>query len=379
MPNASFAGQQDTYLNVTSLEELYLPIKKCFASLFNARAISYRYSNNIHYSLVKISVGVQKMVRSDIGSAGVAFSLDTETGYNKAIIINSSYGLGEGVVSGLVNPDEIMVDKRVLQIEGSDPIIMKKKGDKHDKIIYGHHDGTVSVETTLEERTSFSLTNEKSKELGNIILSLEKEYRVLFDNTNCAVDVEWALDGNDNHIYILQTRPETVHSTKNKLSIETYALNEKGNIKATGVAVGKRISTGVINVIDSMEDHMKFNKGDILVTDMTTPDWEPIMKIASGIITNKGGRTCHAAIVAREMGLNAIVGVGNATELLQTGDKVTMSCAEGETGYVYDGFLKYTTNSFNVNLNKKLPVKLMMNVGNPEASFNASILPNSGD
>lgn len=377
MPNASFAGQQDTYLNVSSFDELLLSIKRCFASLFNARAISYRASNNIHYSLVKISVGVQKMVRSDIGSAGVAFSLDTETGYNKAIIINSSVGLGEGVVSGLVNPDEIIIDKRVLEIENSDPIIMKKCGAKLHKIIYGENGGTTEVETSLYEQTNFSLVNQKCYELGRIILSLEREYGELF-GYECAVDVEWALDGTDNQLYILQTRPETVHSTGTCLSIENYKLLETSNVLATGVSVGKRISTGKICVIDSMKDHALFNKGDILVTDMTTPDWEPLMKKASGIITNKGGRTCHAAIVAREMKLNAIVGVGNATEVLHTGQDVTMCCSKGETGYVYEGLLKFNIDNIEFNSSKKLPVKLMLNVGNPEASFNASLLPNSG-
>jgi pyruvate,water dikinase len=377
MPNASFAGQQDTFLNIKSLDDLLISIKKCFASLFNARAISYRHSNNIHHSLVKISIGIQKMIRSDIGSAGVAFSLDTESGYKKAIIINSSFGLGEGVVSGLVNPDEIIVDKRVLSIDNSDPIIMKKIGSKLHKIIYSDTSGTIEVETTNDERNNISLNNSQSQKLAKTILSLEKNYEKLL-GYQCAIDIEWALDGVDNKLYILQTRPETVHSNNNSLCIENYILEEESNIIISGVAVGKKISSGTINVIDSMENYHLFNDGDILVTDMTTPDWEPIMKKASGIITNKGGRTCHAAIVARELGLNAIVGVGNAIEKLKTNDSVTMCCSRGETGYVYDKILNYSIDKISFDSSKKLPIKMMMNVGNPECSFHSSMIPNDG-
>lgn len=383
MPNASFAGQQDTFLHVSSFDELIICIKKCFASLFNARAISYRASNDIHYSLVKLSVGVQKMVRSDIGSAGVAFSLDTETGYSKAVIINSSFGLGEGVVSGLVNPDEIILDKRVLSTNGNkDPIIMKKCGSKEHKIIYNPcGSGTIEIENSMFERSNFSLHNEKSLELGRIILGLESSYSKLF-GYECAVDVEWGLDGRDGRLYILQTRPETVHSTNKSLCMENYSLVRENNVEphvlATGVSVGSRISNGTISVIYTMKDHHLFVPGNILVTDMTTPDWEPIMKKASGIITNKGGRTCHAAIVAREMGLNAIVGVGNATTVLCSNMNVTMCCSQGETGYVYEGLIDYKIDTIEFDSSKELPVNLMLNVGNPESSFNASLLPNSG-
>lgn len=386
LQNLSFAGQQDTYLNVTGESDLILYVKWCFASLFNARAISYRYSNNIDYSLVKISVGIQKMIRSDIGSAGVAFSIDTETGYNKAIIINSSFGLGEAVVSGLVKPDEVIIDKRTINIIDSDPIIMKKKGDKKMKIIYkvgeNNESGVEEVETTQKEYLNFSITNNQSITLARIIYNLEHKYCQMLD-MDCGIDVEWAIDGSDNKVYIIQTRPETVHSVKNNHKIHKYVFDKKLNetdLIISGVAVGSKISTGKTNVLASINDHKQFKEGDILVTDMTTPDWEPLMKISSGIITNKGGRTCHAAIVARELGINAIVGTGNATELyeLSTGTDVTMTSANGEEGKVYKGIIDYHIETLDINANKKIPVNLMLNVGNPEASFIASQVPNNG-
>jgi pyruvate,water dikinase len=399
LPNASFAGQQDTFLNIRSIDDLMLSVKQCFASLFNSRAISYRISLNIHFNDIKISVAIQKMVRSDIGSAGVGFSIDPETGYDKAIVINSSYGLGELVVSGGVNPDEFILDKRVLKhVDVNDiiidPIITKHLGDKNTKIIYNddnyhdyenyyNYDGTKEKKSTKEietndyEKTTFSLTDKEAIMLSKHILALQEEYSKMFD-TKIGLDVEWGLDGNDNEIYILQSRPETIHSNNKKLQLHKYILTEKSELLVTGVSVGEKISSGKVKILNSMSEYKLFNKGDILVTDMTTPDWEPIMKISSGIITNKGGRTCHAAIVARELGLNAVVGTGNSTVLLQNIDTVTISCAEGEKGHIYNGILNYKIEKIDVSDELKLPVKLMLNVGNPESSFHNSLIPNSG-
>lgn len=377
LPNASFAGQQDTLLNIYGDDMLLDSIKICFGSLFNSRAISYRKTHNIKLEQVKISVAIQKMVRSDLGSAGVGFSIDPETGYDKSIVINSSFGLGELVVSGGVKPDEFILDKRVLKDIESDPIIMKKLGDKMTKIIYNENGGTVEISTNFEEKLNYSLTNNQIITLGRYILLLEKKYSNMFGK-KMGVDVEWALDGQDQNIYIIQTRPETIHSNNSELILNKYILQEKSNILIKGVAVGEKISSGQIKIMHSMNDFELFNHGDILVTEMTTPDWEPLMKISSGIITNKGGRTCHAAIVARELGLNAIVGTSNGTNILTNSKCVTLSCAEGEEGIVYDGLLNYSIDSIKIDPNLKLPVKLMLNVGNPENSFAASKIPNSG-
>ena len=377
MPNASFAGQQDTYLNVSGGKNLIASIKDCFASLFNARAISYRNTHNIPYSEIKISVAIQKMVRSDKGSAGVAFSIDPETGYDKAIVINSAFGLGELVVSGGVKPDEIILDKRILRHIDGDPILSKQKGNKISKIIYSDNDGVKEVVTSTHERNSYSITNTETISLGRSVLLLEESYSKLFKK-KIGVDVEWAIDGVDHKIYIIQTRPETIHSNNENMEMTKYILNEESDILVTGVAVGDKISKGKVCILSSMDEYEKFEKGDILVTDMTTPDWEPLMKISSGIVTNKGGRTCHAAIVARELGLNAVVGASNATDCLNTGDEVTISCASGETGMVMNGFLDYSIEKIRVDSNLELPVKMMLNVGNPESSFSSSMIPNSG-
>tara|TARA_B100002019_G_C21261843_1_gene597188 strand:- start:354 stop:2717 length:2364 start_codon:yes stop_codon:yes gene_type:complete len=376
LENASFAGQQDTFLNINGIENVIKSIKECFASLFNSRAISYRKTHDIEFNQVLISVGIQKMIRSDIGSAGVAFSLDPETGYDKAIVINSAFGLGELVVSGGVKPDEIILDKRALRILGADPIIMKKIGNKNTKIIYDKNNGVQEIETNLIEKVNFSLKNSQAIELSKIILLLEDNYKKIL-NQNIGVDIEWALDGNDNNIYIIQTRPETVHSIKNNNTLIQYNLKSKGDILLKGVPVGEKISSGKVKKLNSINDHKLFNEGDILVTDMTTPDWEPIMKMSSGIITNKGGRTCHAAIVARELQINAIVGTGNATEVLNDNSDVTLSCINGE-GIIYDGILEYEKNEHEIDLNKELSVKLMLNVGSPHTAFSASLIPNNG-
>ena len=377
LPNASFAGQQDTYLNVRGKEDVLINIKKCFSSLFNSRAVSYRKRYNIQLHEVKISVAVQKMVRSDIGSAGVAFSLDPETGYERAIVINSSFGLGELVVSGGVKPDEFILDKRVLKSIDSDPIIMKKLGDKQTKIVYGEVRGTKEIETGLIEKVNFSMTNNQAITLGRYVLLLEENYSRLFQKKT-GVDVEWAIDGSDQQIYIIQTRPETIHSSTKNLTITRYLLDEKGKKLITGVAVGEKISSGKVKILHSIKEFKSFQAGDILVTEMTTPDWEPLMKISSGIITNKGGRTCHAAIVARELGLNAVVGTSNGTEALKEVESATIFCADGEEGKVYEGCLGFHTETMEVGEDLKLPIKLMMNIGNPETSFTSSLIPNHG-
>lgn len=380
LPNASFAGQQDTFLNITGENALIVHVKMCFASLFNARAISYRRTHNIALVDVKISVAVQKMVRSDMASAGVAFSIDPETGYSKAIVINSAFGLGELVVSGGVTPDEFILDKRILKDVDSDPIIMKKKGLKKSKIIYGER-GIVEVKTTDSEQLNFSLTNNQAIMLARIVLRLETAYSKLFKK-EIGVDVEWAIDGCDQGIYVIQTRPETVHNNDGSMKLNTYTLTNPTTAPpiTSGIAVGDKISNGRITVLKSIDEHKKFKNGDILVTDITTPDWEPLMKISSGVITNKGGRTCHAAIVARELGINAVVGTGNCTEVLNNIATATICCSGGERGLVYNGRLDYEMSTITISHNKTVSprVKLMLNVGNPESSFHASKMPNNG-
>lgn len=384
LPNASFAGQQNTYLNICSFEQLKEAVLKCFASLFNANAISYRISNDIKYSQVKMAISVQKMIRSDLACAGVAFSLDTETGYTKAIIINSSFGLGESVVGGLVTPDEFILDKRVcLDIEkGSDPIISKKMGEKHTKVVFTENGGVTELDTTKDESSMFSLKDEQIKEIGTTILYLEKYYQELY-KSKIGIDVEWAYDGIDNKLYILQVRAETVHSCCDKIKIEKYLFNsENRELLLTGVAVGSKISNGKLVYIEDVDDiiETKFEKGDILLTDMTTPDWEPIMKISGGIITNKGGRTCHAAIIAREHGINAVIGTINGTSILSNEKCVTLSSAEGETGKVYRGIEKFNVKRTEISIDEDSPKikKLMFNVGSPENAFASSLLPNNG-
>lgn len=374
LPNASFAGQQDTYLNVNK-NNLLDCIKNCFASLFNSRAISYRKTNNISFEDVKISVGVQKMVRSDIGSAGVSFSIDPETGYDKAIVINSAFGLGELVVSGGVKPDEFIVDKRTVGLNIQDPILSKQLGEKFTKIIYSKN-GVKEIKTDKNEIKQFSLTNLQIEELAFHVKQLEEQYSIIF-NKKMGVDVEWAVDGLDDKIYIIQTRPETVHNNKTNI-LKKYKLMERGKKIISGVAVGEKISSGKVKNLKDISEFKNFSKNDVLVTSMTTPDWEPIMKKSSGIITDKGGRTCHAAIVARELGINAIVGTTTGSQKLNNDDEVTICCAEGEIGVVYNGKLDFEIEELEINTDKKLPVKLMLNVGSPELAFSASMIPNMG-
>lgn len=378
LPGASFAGQQDTYLNIEKPGDLIESIIKCYASLFNARAISYRHTNKIEFSQVKMSVAIQKMVRSDIGSAGVAFSIDPETGYNKAVVINSAYGLGELVVSGGVKPDEIIIDKRSILDNVEYPIIDKKLGNKKTKIIYDTME-TLEIETTIQELNSYSLSETQSIHLAKTIIQLEKSYQQLFEE-NIGIDTEWALDGLDNKMYIIQARPETIHSNDNTQTVKKYILDQqnKSEVLLEGVSVGEKISTGRITRLTNISQHHQFTEGDILVTEMTTPDWEPIMKKSSGIITDKGGRTCHAAIVARELGINAIVGTSNGSKILLDKSEVTMSCAEGEIGRIYRGQIPFKLEEYTVDLTKPPPTKLMLNVGSPENAFSASLLPHRG-
>ncbi len=376
---ASFAGQQDTYLNIYGKEMLIQHIIMCYASLYNTRAISYRLHHKIRPEEVKMSVAIQKMVRSDLGSAGVAFSVDTESGYDKAIIINSSFGLGELVVSGGVKPDEFIVDKRLISIDPLSPCILSKKmGDKKSKIIFSDEIGTKEIQTTIEEENIFSLHEKEIQQLAWFIYKIEEEYCKKYKK-KLYVDIEFAYDGKD--IYILQTRPETIYSNEiniNKKKYVQYQLKTKNKKILEGIAVGEKISDGRIKKIKSIDEIHLFEKGDILVTDMTTPDWEPIMKISSGIITSKGGRTCHAAIVARELGINAIVGCSSNFENIENLSHVTMDCSEGEKGIIYEGKCEYEKKEYDFDITKSLPTNIMLNVANPDSVFVSSLLPNDG-
>ena len=377
LPNASFAGQQDTYLNIDNFNDFILSLKKCIASLFNVRAISYRLTNNIPYSMVKISIAVQLMIRSDLGSAGVAFSIDPETGYEKAIVINSNFGLGESVVSGLVLPDEYIVDKRSLNEGFEDPILKIKLGQKEIICKYSEN-GSEMTELDEARKMKHSLKNDDIINLAKVVSNLEQSYQNYF---KCrGVDIEWALDGIDKKIYIIQARPETVHSNNNNMILKNYHLDNTSapQIIATGVSVGCMISSGKVKILSSPSEHNLFSEGDILVTDYTTPDWEPIMKKSSGIITNKGGRTCHAAIIARELNINTIVGVGNATEKLDNDIMITIDNSKGETGYIYSGKHEFSVDCLNISKDLKLPVNMMFNVGNPDNAFKGSLIPNKG-
>jgi len=387
LPDASFAGQQETYLNVRTNKELLFSIKKCFASLFTDRAISYRRSRDMFHN-VKLSVGIQKMVRSDLGSAGVAFSIDTESGYDEIIVINSAFGLGEIVVSGQVNPDELILFKPSLKKQ-KDPIIEKKIGYKTHKIVYATNPGEKIEKIKLdnEYQRKMSITDEQAIQLGNYVLTLENYYCSLYKRW-CPLDIEWGIDGLNGELYILQARPETVVSKADSSVIKTYNLVKddkfkKSKIIVEGVAVGKKMSSGRVRKLysldnrDNLSSEEFFKPGDILVTDMTDPDWEPIMKISSGIITNRGGRTCHASIVARELGVPAIVGTINGTDLLKDGDQVTL-VNEGDCGKVMSGSLSLKIDEIYVKDLPKLNTKIMFNLASPEKSFNYHNYPVDG-
>ncbi len=383
LPDASFAGQQETYLNIKGDETLLTAIKNCFASLFTDRAISYRESFGFDHFSIGLAVGVQKMVRSDLASAGVAFSLDTDSGFKDVVLINGSYGLGEMVVSGAITPDEWLVFKPTLK-EGYEAIIEKKLGRKTHKMIYGTTpEERVKVVPVLpENQKKFSLPDEDVLQLAKWVMTIEDYYSDKYGKWT-PMDVEWAKDGELNELFIVQARPETVHSRKDHSKIITYKIVEplEERIKkriVEGIAVGDKVAFGKVKLMNSIQDAKDFEAGDVLVTDMTDPDWEPIMKKAAAIVTNRGGRTCHAAIVARELGVPAVVGTGNATEVLKDGMEVTVSCAEGEVGYVYDGKIEYEVEEVDINTLPKTKTPIMMNVASPEGAFNFSFLPNAG-
>ncbi|MFH0978661.1 MAG: phosphoenolpyruvate synthase, partial [Candidatus Woesearchaeota archaeon] len=378
LPDASFAGQQESYLNVKGEFALIEACKKCFASLFTNRAISYRHDKHFDHFSVALSIGVQKMVRSDLACSGVIFTIDTETGFQNAIFITGSYGLGENVVQGKVNPDEFYVFKPTLK-QGFKPILSKKVGSKETKLIYdnqgSHH--TKNVPVPPNDRKKFVLSDKEVLQLAEWAVIIEEHYS-LKRSTFTPMDIEWAKDGKTNKLFIVQARPETVQSQKDKTKLEQYVLKQKGKSIVQGHSVGDRIGAGRAHVIENAHHIKQFKKGEILVTDMTDPDWEPIMKIASAIVTNRGGRTCHAAIISRELGIPCLVGCLNATSKVRTGQKVTVSCAEGEIGNVYDGLLKFEIKKTDL---KKIPsthTRIMMNVGNPDEAFALSFTPCSG-
>lgn len=381
LPDASFAGQQETYLNVQGDQALLVSCLRCFASLFTDRAISYRHDKGYDHMKVGLSIGVQQMVRSDLSSSGVMFSIDTETGFKDAIVINSSYGLGENVVQGSVNPDEFYVFKTTLK-NGFKPILQKHLGNKEFKLVYdlGGSKMVKNIPVSPEDRSRFSISEDDVLSLAKWACGIEDHYSKRAGN-HVPMDMEWAKDGKTNELFIVQARPETVQSLKQKdkiNSIETYHLKTRSTVLLKGRSVGEKIGTGSVRVIKSAQDLEQLLQGEILVTDKTDPDWEPAMKRAAAVITNRGGRTCHAAIVSRELGLPAIVGTQTGTETLKTGQLVTASCAEGETGFVYDGKLEFTVDRFDLSHLGQPKTKIMLNLGNPDEAFRLSFLPNSG-
>ncbi|WP_440872304.1 phosphoenolpyruvate synthase [Vibrio diabolicus] len=374
LPDASFAGQQETFLNVKGIDAVLEATKHVYASLFNDRAISYRVHQGFDHRGISLSAGIQRMVRSDKASSGVMFTLDTESGFDQVVFITSSWGLGEMVVQGAVNPDEFYVHKPMLEA-GEHPIVKKTFGSKLIKMIYSDNQEFGKqvdiVDTSDEERNTFSLNDEEIKELAKQAMIIEKHYQR-------PMDIEWAKDGIDGKLYIVQARPETVCSQNEKNVIERYELQNKADVLIEGRAIGQRIGKGAVRLVDSLDQMSLVQEGDVLVTDMTDPDWEPVMKKASAIVTNRGGRTCHAAIIARELGIPAIVGCGDATSKLTDGATVTVSCAEGETGYVYQGELEFDVKRSSVDELPLLPTKVMMNVGNPDRAFDFAQIPNEG-
>ncbi len=374
MPDASFAGQQETFLNVKGLDAVMVAIKHVFASLFNDRAISYRVHQGYDHRGVALSAGIQRMVRSDIAASGVMFSIDTESGFEDVVFITSSYGLGEMVVQGAVNPDEFYVHKPTLA-NGKPAVVRRTIGSKAIKMVYAdsqEHGKQVEI-VDMEESLSnqFSITDEEVMELAKQAVIIEKHY-------GRPMDIEWAKDGLDGKLYIVQARPETVRSRESANVMEQFQLQETAAVICEGRAIGHKIGSGTAKVLSSLEEMDKIQPGDVLVTDMTDPDWEPIMKRASAIVTNRGGRTCHAAIIAREMGIPAVVGCGDATTRIKAGDEITVSCAEGDTGFIYDGKLEFSVTTSQVDEMPELPLKIMMNVGNPDRAFTFARLPHAG-
>lgn len=374
LPDASFAGQQETFLNVRGLDNVMKALKEVFASLFNDRAIAYRVHQGFEHSLVALSAGVQKMVRSDIAASGVMFTMDTESGFNDVVFITGAYGLGETVVQGAVNPDEFYVYKPGLD-EGRQSIVRKTLGGKAIKMIYTdnteHGKSVDTVDVSVNERMQFCINNAEVQELAKQAIIIEKHYKR-------PMDIEWAKDGADGKIYIVQARPETVKSRSDKNIIERYRLKNTSDVVATGRAIGQKIGKGKARVISSIDQMASVKPGDVLVTDMTDPDWEPVMKRAAAIVTNRGGRTCHAAIIARELGIPAVVGCGDATDRIKDGAEVTVSCAEGDTGMIYSGLLDFEVSKDSVDDMPELPFKIMMNVGNPDRAFDFAHLPHAG-
>ncbi len=377
LPDASFAGQQETFLNVSGIDEILHKIKEVFASLYNDRAISYRVHKGFAHSEVALSAGVQRMVRSDLGASGVMFTIDTESGFEDVVFITASYGLGETVVQGAVNPDEFYVHKPMLKA-GKQAIIRRNLGSKLIQMVFSTPEEKAAsgklvktVDVPVEQRNRYSLTDAEVLELARYALVIEQHY-------GRPMDIEWGKDGIDGQIYILQARPETVKSQAAGQVELRYKLKAKGPVLASGRAIGQKIGTGKVRIVHSIAEMDKVQPGDVLVTDMTDPNWEPIMKRASAIVTNRGGRTCHAAIIARELGIPAVVGCGNATDALKDGQLVTVSCAEGDTGHIYEGLLETEVTEVQRGAMPELPVKIMMNVGNPQLAFDFAQIPNGG-
>ncbi|GLX88224.1 phosphoenolpyruvate synthase [Pseudomonas fragi] len=374
LPDASFAGQQETFLNIRGVENVIRAAKEVFASLFNDRAISYRVHQGFDHKLVALSAGVQRMVRSETGTAGVMFTLDTESGFRDVVFITGAYGLGETVVQGAVNPDEFYVHKQTLEA-GRPAILRRNLGSKAIKMIYGDEASAGKsvkvIDVEKADRARFCLTDAEVSELAKQAMIIEQHYK-------CPMDIEWAKDGDDGKLYIVQARPETVKSRSQANVMERYLLKETGTVLVEGRAIGQRIGAGKVRIIKDVSEMDKVQPGDVLVSDMTDPDWEPVMKRASAIVTNRGGRTCHAAIIARELGIPAVVGCGNATQLLKDGQGVTVSCAEGDTGLIFEGELGFDIKKNSVDAMPDLPFKIMMNVGNPDRAFDFAQLPNAG-
>ncbi|MBW1772130.1 MAG: phosphoenolpyruvate synthase [Deltaproteobacteria bacterium] len=383
LPDASFAGQQDTFLNIRGKRSVLDASRNCFASLFTNRAISYRHDKGFGQFEVSLSIAVQKMVRSDSAYSGVIFSIDTETGFKDAVFVTAAYGLGENVVQGAVNPDEYYVFKPTLKM-GKRAIIGRKAGDRDVKMVYSlEDDATVkNVATTLAERHRYVLNDDEILKLAKWACIIEDHYSEQAGHFK-PMDIEWARDGDGENVgsgdlFIVQARPETIHSQKSGNIYESYLIQEKGTVLVQGTAVGTKVGQGLAKVIESSAEIYKFKEGEVLVTNMTDPDWEPVMKIASAIITNKGGRTCHAAIVSRELGIPCVIGTGNGDEIIKTGQEVTVSCCEGEVGHVYDGILKYDVERVDLDDIPATRTKIMMNVGIPEKAFSQSMIPNDG-
>ena len=372
LPDASFAGQQETFLNVTGADDVVLKVKEVFASLYNDRAIAYRVHHGFKHEEVSLSAGVQLMVRSGSGASGVLFTLDTESGFRDVVFITASYGLGEMVVQGAVNPDEFYVYKPTLR-QDKPAILRRSLGSKQMRMVYSDVPGerVRTEDTPADLRVKFSITDEDVHELARQALVIEQHY-------GRPMDIEWGKDGVTGRIYILQARPETVKSRAKATQMERYQLGERGTVVAEGRAIGQRIGSGTARIIRSIDDMHKVQPGDVLVADMTDPDWEPVMKRSAAIVTNRGGRTCHAAIIARELGVPAVVGTGDALDLVEDGQQVTVSCAEGDTGYIYAGALPFERITTDLDAMPEAPLKIMMNVANPERAFDFGQLPNAG-